>query len=38
LLPPVLKQIAALAIKQRLPSMGERSRYVDAGGLISFAI
>lgn len=31
------KQIAALAIKNRLPSMYEGSDYVEAGGLISYA-
>jgi putative ABC transport system substrate-binding protein len=36
-LDPYPKQIAELALKHRLPSMGERSRYVDAGGLISYA-
>jgi len=31
------KRIADLAIKHRLPSMNERSDYVDAGGLMSYA-
>jgi putative tryptophan/tyrosine transport system substrate-binding protein len=31
------KQIANLAIKHRLPSMFERSDYVEAGGLISYS-
>jgi putative tryptophan/tyrosine transport system substrate-binding protein len=31
------KQIAALAIKNRLPSMYEGSDYVEAGGLVSYA-
>ena len=31
------KQIADLAIKKRLPSMHERSEYVEAGGLMSYA-
>jgi len=31
------KRIADLAIKNRLPSMYERSDYVDAGGLMSYA-
>ena len=31
------KQIANLAIKYRLPSMFERSDYVEAGGLVSYA-
>jgi putative ABC transport system substrate-binding protein len=30
------KQIADLAIKQRLPTMHELVRYVDAGGLMSY--
>ena len=30
------KQIADLAIKNRLPSMHEGSEYVEAGGLVSF--
>jgi putative tryptophan/tyrosine transport system substrate-binding protein len=30
------KQIADLAIKNRLPSMHERSDYVEAGGLVSY--
>jgi putative ABC transport system substrate-binding protein len=32
-----MKQIAALAIKHRLPSMNEDSPYVEAGGLMSYA-
>jgi putative ABC transport system substrate-binding protein len=32
-----LKQIAEQAIKHRLPSMNEDSRYVEAGGLMSYA-
>ena len=38
--PPVLgyqKQIVELAIKNRLPSMWERSEFVEAGGLVSYA-
>jgi putative tryptophan/tyrosine transport system substrate-binding protein len=31
------KRIADLAIKKRLPSMYERSEYVEAGGLVSYA-
>jgi putative ABC transport system substrate-binding protein len=31
------KQIADLAIKNRLPSMAERSEYVEAGGLMSYS-
>ena len=31
------KQIADLAIKNRLPAMSERSDYVNAGGLISYS-
>jgi len=31
------KQIADLAIKNRLPSMYERGQYVEAGGLMSYA-
>jgi putative ABC transport system substrate-binding protein len=31
------KTIANLAIKHRLPSINERSDYVDAGGLLSYA-
>jgi putative tryptophan/tyrosine transport system substrate-binding protein len=31
------KQIAALAIKNRLPSMHERSENVEVGGLMSYA-
>jgi putative ABC transport system substrate-binding protein len=34
---PYLKQIADLAIKNRLPSMYERSEYVEAGGFMSYA-
>jgi putative tryptophan/tyrosine transport system substrate-binding protein len=34
---PYRKEIARLAIKHRLPSMGEIDRYADAGGLISYA-
>jgi putative tryptophan/tyrosine transport system substrate-binding protein len=37
LLTPHVKTIADLAIKNRLPSMYERSFYVDAGGLMSYA-
>ena len=36
LLDPYTKQIADLAIKNRLPSMYERSDYVEAGGLMSY--
>ena len=32
-----LKQIAELALKNRLPSMSERSGYVDAGGLMDYS-
>jgi putative ABC transport system substrate-binding protein len=32
-----MKQIADLAIKNRLPSMNERSDFVEAGGLISYS-
>jgi ABC-type uncharacterized transport system substrate-binding protein len=38
--PPVLryqKQIVDLAIKNRLPSMWERSDFVQAGGLVSYS-
>ena len=35
-LDPYPKQIAELAIKHSLPSMGERNRFVDAGGLVSY--
>ena len=38
--PPVLryqKQIVELAIKHRLPSIWERSEFVEAGGLVSYA-
>jgi putative ABC transport system substrate-binding protein len=31
------KQIADLAIKNRLPSMSEGSDYVEAGGLVSYS-
>ena len=31
------KRIADLAIRNRLPSMFERSDYVDAGGLVSYS-
>src|SRR5262249_31744966 len=34
---PHLRRIAELAIKNRLPSMHERSDYVEAGGFMSFA-
>jgi putative tryptophan/tyrosine transport system substrate-binding protein len=37
LLDPYTKQIADLAIKNRLPSMYERSDYVEAGGLMSYS-
>jgi putative tryptophan/tyrosine transport system substrate-binding protein len=37
LLDPYTKRIAGLAIKSRLPSMYERSDYVEAGGLMSYA-
>ena len=37
LLTPHVKAIADLAIKNRLPSMYERSFYVEAGGLMSYA-
>jgi len=37
LLDPYTKRIADLAIKNRLPSMYERSDYVEAGGLMSYA-
>ena len=37
LLTPHVKTIADLAMKNRLPSMYERSFYVDAGGLMSYA-
>jgi putative ABC transport system substrate-binding protein len=36
-LDPYTKRIAELAIKNRLPSMGEASQYVEAGGLISYS-
>jgi putative ABC transport system substrate-binding protein len=36
-LDPYPKEIADLALKHRLPSMGERNRFVEAGGLISYA-
>jgi putative ABC transport system substrate-binding protein len=34
---PYQKQIAGLAIKHRLPSLGERREYAEAGGLMSYA-
>jgi ABC-type uncharacterized transport system substrate-binding protein len=34
---PYQNRIAELATKNRLPSMGERSEYVEAGGLMSYA-
>jgi len=34
---PYRKEIAGLAIKYRLPSMGEIEEYAEAGGLISYA-
>jgi putative ABC transport system substrate-binding protein len=34
---PHQKQIAGLAIKHRLPSMGEIDGYADAGGLVSYS-
>ena len=34
---PYVKKIADLAIKYRLPSMFERSNYVDDGGLMSYS-
>jgi putative tryptophan/tyrosine transport system substrate-binding protein len=37
LLSPYAKRIAELAIKYRLPSMCERSEYVDAGCLMSYS-
>jgi len=37
LLNPNAKRIADLAIKNRLPSMHERSDYVEAGGLMSYS-
>jgi putative tryptophan/tyrosine transport system substrate-binding protein len=37
LLDPYTKQIADHAIKNRLPSMYERSDYVEAGGLLSYS-
>jgi putative tryptophan/tyrosine transport system substrate-binding protein len=37
ILNPYRKQIAGLAIKHRLPSMGEIKEYADAGGLISYS-
>jgi putative tryptophan/tyrosine transport system substrate-binding protein len=37
LLNPYQKQIADLAIKNRLPSMHERSDYVESGGLMSYS-
>jgi putative ABC transport system substrate-binding protein len=33
----IAKRIADLAIKNRMPAMGERSDYVAAGGLISYS-
>jgi putative ABC transport system substrate-binding protein len=37
ILSPYRKEIAGLAIKHRLPSMGETEEYADAGGLISYS-
>jgi len=37
ILNPNAKRIADLAIKNRLPSMHERSDYVEAGGLMSYS-
>ena len=37
LLDPYTKRIADLAVKNRLPSMYERSDYVEAGGLMSYS-
>jgi putative ABC transport system substrate-binding protein len=37
LLDPYTKRIADLTVKNRLPSMYERSDYVEAGGLMSYA-
>ena len=37
MLTPYPKQIADLAIKNRLPSMYEGSDYVEAGGLMSYS-
>jgi putative ABC transport system substrate-binding protein len=37
LLNPHRKQIAGLAIKHRLPSMGEIEGYAEAGGLVSYS-
>jgi len=34
---PYRKEIAGLAIKHRLPSMGEIEQYAEAGGLISYS-
>lgn len=34
---PYQKQIARLAVKHRLPSMGERIEYSEDGGLISYS-
>ena len=34
---PYRKEIAGLAVKHKLPSMGEIEAYADAGGLISYA-
>jgi len=36
-LSPYRKEIAGLAIKHRLPSMGEIEQYAEAGGLISYS-
>ena len=36
-LSPYRKEIAGLAIKHRLPSMGEIEEYAEAGGLMSYA-
>ena len=32
-----MKQISTLAVKKKLPTMFPSSRYVDAGGLMSYA-
>jgi ABC-type uncharacterized transport system substrate-binding protein len=37
ILNPYRKEIAGLAIKHRLPSMGEIKEYADAGGLVSYS-
>src|SRR5262245_35248657 len=37
ILNPYRKEIAGLAIKHRLPSMGEIDEYAEAGGLISYS-